>query len=311
MTRCRAIDPAGRRALCALLDDRVAFDVPMARHTSLRVGGPVDALATPADREELAALLALARRHGWPQVVVGAGFNVLVRDGGLPGLAIRMNRFRALEVRPGCRVFAEAGVSHASLTRRCQHDGLAGLAFGAGIPGTVGGWIAMNAGIGTREVKDVIERVEWLVPGEAATRESDAAELDFRYRELRGLAEGAVIVSGTFRASESTPQAVQRETEELLARRSATQPLDVPSCGSVFKNPPGDHAGRLIEAAGLKGSREGGAEISTLHANFIVNRGGARAGDVLALIERARRRVAEATGVTLETEVRTLGRDGP
>lgn len=303
------IDDAGRAALRALLGERVAFDAPMARHTSLRVGGPVDALATPADRQELAALLALGKRQGWPHVVVGAGFNTLVRDGGLPGLAIQMSRFRALEVRPGPRVHAEAGVRHASLTRHCQREGLAGLAFGAGIPGTVGGWIAMNAGIGTHEVKDVIASVELLVPGEPTTREIGAADLEFRYRELRGLAPGTVIVAGTFVVSQSTPEAVGAEVEALLARRAATQPLDVPSCGSVFKNPPGDHAGRLIEAAGLKGAREGGAEISTLHANFIVNRGDASASDVLALIERARRVVAEESGIDLETEVRLLGRE--
>jgi UDP-N-acetylmuramate dehydrogenase len=303
------MDAAGRTALRTLLEDRVEFDAPMARHTSLRVGGPVDALATPADRTELASLLSLAKQRGWPHVVVGAGFNTVVRDGGLSGLAIRLTRFRVLEIRPGPRVFAEAGVSHASLSRRCAREGVAGLAFGAGIPGTIGGWIAMNAGIGTHEVKDVIERVELLVPGEDTPREIDAADLEFRYRELRGVPPGSVLLSGTFRATASTPEAVQAEIDALLARRAATQPLDVPSCGSVFKNPPGDFAGRLIEAAGLKGAREGGAEISTTHANFIVNRGGARACDVLALIDRARERVAQATGIALETEVRLLGRN--
>jgi len=301
-------DAAFQRELRELLAERVAFDVPMARHTSLRVGGPVDALATPADRAELAALLSLCKRRGWPQRVLGSGFNLLVRDEGLDGVAIRLSRFRALVVLPGPRVHAEAGVSHASLTGLCARQGLAGLEFGAGIPGTVGGWLAMNAGIGTREVRDVVESVELLVPGEQATRTVEAGALEFRYRELRSTAPGAVLVAARFVVEPSSPEAVQHAMDELLARRTATQPLDVPSCGSVFKNPEGDFAGRLIEQAGLKGEREGGAEISTIHANFIVNRGGARACDVLALIERARRSVAEHSGVMLEPEVRILGR---
>jgi UDP-N-acetylmuramate dehydrogenase len=301
-------DAAFQRDLRAVLGDRVAFGVPMARYTSLRVGGAVDALATPADRDELAALLALCKRRGWPHRVVGAGFNTLVRDEGLDGVMIQLARFRALAVEPGPRVRAEAGVRHASLVGLCAREGLAGLEFGAGIPGTIGGWLAMNAGIGTHEVKDVVESVELLVPGETATRALDAADLEFRYRELRGTAPGAVLLGATFRVEKSTPEAVQAEIDRLLARRAETQPLDVPSCGSVFKNPPGDFAGRLIEAAGLKGERVGGAEISSTHANFIVNRGGATAADVLALIERARERVAARAGVTLETEVRILGR---
>ena len=301
-------DAARQRELRELLGEGVAFDVPMARHTSLRVGGPVEALATPADRLELAALLSLCKRRGWPHLVVGAGFNTVVRDGGLEGVAIRLVHFRALETLPGPQVRAEAGVSHASLTGFCVKRGLSGLEFGAGIPGTVGGWLAMNAGIGIREMKDVVDSVELLVPGEDATRTLAAGDLEFRYRELRGTDPGAVLVSACFRVTASTPEAVQREIDTLLARRAATQPLDVPSCGSVFKNPAGDFAGRLIEQAGLKGEREGGAEISTTHANFIVNRGGARAADVIALIERVRRRVAEHTGIELETEVRILGR---
>jgi len=294
--------------LRAVLGERVSFGVAMARHTSLRVGGPVDALASPGDREELAALLARCKRRGWPHIVVGAGFNLLVRDAGLEGVAIKLSRFRRLEEQPGPRLISEAGVSHASLTALCARRGLAGLEFGAGIPGTVGGWIAMNAGIGSREMKDVVEAVELLVPGETAPRNLAAADLEFRYRELRGVAPGAVIVSAAFRLEPSTPEVVRAEIEALLARRGATQPLDLPSCGSIFKNPPGDFAGRLIEAAGLKGERVGRAEISERHANFIVNRGGAQAADVLALIELARERVLRATGVALETEVRIVGR---
>ena len=311
MTEARLLRDADRTTLRELLADRVAFDAPMARYTSLRVGGPADALATPRDRAELAALLAIAKQRGWPHFVIGAGFNTVVRDGGLPGLAIRLSAFRELEILPGPRVRAEAGVSHASLTKRCAEEGLSGLEFGAGIPGTVGGWLAMNAGIGSHEVKDVVDAVELLEPGDAEPREIPAAALDFRYRALHGTAPGAVLLAATCRLDTKDPATVKATMAELLARRAATQPLDVPSCGSVFKNPPDDFAGRLIEAAGLKGLREGGAEISTTHANFIVNRGGATAADIQTLIDRAREGVARASGTTLETEVRLIGRQRP
>jgi UDP-N-acetylmuramate dehydrogenase len=297
-----------RHQLEELLGDRVRFDVPLARHTSLRVGGPADALATPATRAELAGLLALVRSARIPHGFLGKGFNVLVRDEGVDGVVVQLARFRRLEERPGGLLRAEAGVSHSQLTRLCVERGLSGLEFGAGIPGTVGGWLAMNAGIGVREAKDVVREVEVLSPSGARVTHLGRDALQFRYRALRGLAPGTAIVSTLLAVTPAEPARVRAEVERLLARRAATQPLDVPSCGSVFKNPRGDFAGRLIEAAGLKGEREGGAEISTVHANFIVNRGGARAADVLALIERARRRVHETSGIHLEPEVRIVGR---
>jgi UDP-N-acetylmuramate dehydrogenase len=302
------IGRAERHQLEELLGDRVRFDVPLARHTSLRVGGPADALAAPAARAELAGLLALVRAARLPHRFLGKGFNTLVRDEGVDGVVIQLSRFRRLEERPGGLLRAEAGVSHSQLTRMCVERGLSGLEFGAGIPGTVGGWLAMNAGIGVREAKDVVREVEVLSPSGARFTHLGRDALQFRYRALRGLAPGSAIVSTLLAVTPAEPAAVRAEVERLLTRRAATQPLDVPSCGSVFKNPPHDFAGRLIEAAGLKGERVGGAEISTVHANFIVNRGGARAADVIALIERARQRVYETSGIHLEPEVRIVGR---
>jgi len=299
-----------RDALRELLGDDVAFDVPMRRHTSLRVGGPADAFATPRTRDAAASLLRLCDEHGAPVTVIGAGFNSLVDDDGLRGVVVQLKRLRGLERSDTTTLSVEAGVSHASLTRYCVEHGLAGLEFGAGIPGTVGGWIAMNAGIGSREVRDVVRGLAILTArGEA--RELDARELRFEYRALRGLPPGCLVVAARLAVSPSTREAVRAEIERHLTQRRATQPLDVPSCGSVFKNPPGDHAGRLIEAAGLKGLRVGGAEVSPVHANFIANVGGATAADVLALIERVRSEVESAHGVRLETEVRTLGGDAP
>ena len=302
------ITRSARRALEDALEDRIRFGVPLAKHTSLRVGGSAEALAIPADRAELSRLLSLCALHRTPHWVLGKGFNTLVLDGGAEGVAIQLSRFRGLEERPGGALRAEAGVSHGRLTRFCVERGLAGLEFGAGIPGTVGGWTAMNAGIGQREVKDVVLEVEVMSPTGTWVRHLSRESLRFTYRALRGLAPGSVVVSTLFGVTPSTPEAVRAVIDPQMARRSATQPLELPSCGSVFKNPPGDFAGRLIVAAGLKGLRVGGAEISTVHANFIVNRGSARAVDVLALIDQARAAVREATGLTLETEVRIVGR---
>jgi UDP-N-acetylmuramate dehydrogenase len=302
------IAKATRVRLEELLGDRVRFDAPLARHTSLRVGGPADALAVPASRSELAALLQLARECHVPHRFLGKGFNTLVLDEGLDGIVIQLSRFRRLEERPGGLLRAEAGVSHSQLTRLCAEHGLSGLEFGAGIPGTMGGWLAMNAGIGVREAKDVVREVEVMSPCGRRITHVGRDALHFRYRALRGLAPGSAILSALLAVVPADPAQVRAEVARLLARRAATQPLDLPSCGSVFKNPPRDFAGRLIEAAGLKGERVGGAEISTVHANFIVNRGGATAADVLALIARARERVLASSGIRLEPEVRILRR---
>ena len=305
------IEVAARDELRKALGGRVEFEAPMSRHTSLRVGGPADALATPATREELSTLLSICAANALPHCMIGAGFNTLVSDAGIDGVVIKLSRLRALEERGGSAVFAEAGVTHASLTRFCSERGLAGLEFGAGIPGVVGGWLTMNAGIGTREVVDVVREIEVIDPCGGCTRAIASSELHFRYRALDGLAPGTAIVSALFEVARSEPAAVRAEVDRLLARRAETQPLNVPSCGSVFKNPPGDFAGRLIEAAGLKGAREGDAQISPVHANFIANVGGATTAEVLRLIEHAREAVAAASGVVLETEVRLVGRDAP
>ncbi|MCH2187329.1 UDP-N-acetylmuramate dehydrogenase [Myxococcota bacterium] len=302
------ISSGARRALQTLLEDRVKFDVPMSRQTSLRVGGPADALATPGNREEMVALLDLCHQHQLPRTFLGAGFNVLVHENGLDGIVVCTKKLRRLEARPGPTVFAECGVSHASLTRFCVERGLSGLEFGAGIPGTIGGWMAMNAGIGHREQKDVVLEVEILLADSAESQVLDREALGFGYRHCAGLDHGALAVSTLFEVSSAEPKQVKAEVDRLLGARQASQPLDIPSCGSVFRNPEGDYAGRLIEQAGLCGARLGGAEISRRHANFIVNRGGATADDVLGLIDRARSEVQTMTGIELETEVRILGR---
>jgi len=302
------IPAAARGALERVLGDGVQFDAPLSRYTSLCVGGPADALARPRSRGELAGVLSVCAAYGLPHHVLGSGFNVLVLDGGLEGLTLQLGRMRRLEERPGGTLRAEAGVSHSQVTRFCVQRGFAGLEFAAGIPGTVGGWLAMNAGIPGREMKDAVQEVEVMSPTGDRRRHLGREALRFVYRALRGLAPGSVILSALFGISLSTPSEVRGEVERLLARRAETQPLSVPSCGSVFKNPPGDHAGRLIEAAGLKGLQIGKAQISPVHANFIANLGGATAGDVVALIEHTRKTVENRTGTQLVPEVRIVGR---
>jgi len=301
------IEDAARRALQTCLDDRIEFDAPLARHTSLRIGGPADAIATPADRAQLRELLAICEEHALPMMVLGGGFNVLVREGGIRGVVLRLKKLRRIERTGPNLISVEAGASHATITRYCIEHALTGLEFGAGIPGTLGGWIAMNAGIGVREMKDVVFELDVLDRTGRHLRKFAHDQLDFRYRGLRGLEPGSVIVAARLQIEESERAKVQSEVDRLLAHRQASQPIDIPSCGSVFRNPPGHFAGQLIEAAGLKGEREGAAEISSVHANFIVNHGGATASDVIRLIERARARVAEETGIRLETEVKLLG----
>jgi UDP-N-acetylmuramate dehydrogenase len=302
------IEAKAKRALVALLCDRIEFDVPLARHTSLRIGGPADAMATPQSREELSATVALCAEYALPLRVLGAGFNVLVSEGGLPGVVLRLKKLRDIKLVADDTLSVYAGASHATVTRFCVDHGLSGLEFGAGIPGTVGGWLAMNAGIGVREMKDVVLRIE-IMDREGRMRPLiERGDLDFHYRELGGLPSGSVLVRAELRVEASEPAKVRSEIDRLLAHRQSTQPTDIPSCGSVFRNPDGDYAGRLIEAAGLKGAREGDAEISTVHANFIVNHGAATARDVLQLIDRAREAVAAQTGTQLETEVQLIGR---
>jgi len=248
------IPDAVRNHLVEVLGERVQFDVPMERYTSLRVGGPADAIVLPKTREELRELIELCQTHETEYTVLGAGFNTIVSDAGIAGIVIHLKKFRRLE-HEGTRLLAGVGVSHHRLMKYCTEHGLAGLEFGAGIPGTIGGWLFMNAGIGDREVKDVIDSVEIMEPsGKAITLKRD--ELDFRYRRLAGLAPGAILLSAHFKITPCDPQQVKDEIKRLLSKRASSQPLDIPTCGSVFKNPPGDYAGRPIEEAGLKGESE-------------------------------------------------------
>lgn len=292
--------------LPALLEQvgiKASFGVPLRGRGYYKLGGPAEAFASVEDVEQLRRLMAL----GVPVTVIGRGSNLLIADAGIPGVVIRLQgEFRSREVRDGV-LEVGSGVSNAPLLRWVAKQGLGGLACIAGVPGTIGGAVRMNAGWSAGEISSILIDADVVLPGgELVTLSSDA--LAFSYRRSAGLPPGSVVVRARL-ALLTEPAEVDAEQDRIkhyLARRRATQPLDKPSCGSVFKNPPGDYAGRLIEASGLKGHAIGGAQISALHANFIVNNGGT-AGDVYALIRLARRVVWEQHGVLLSPEVHAAG----
>lgn len=280
-------------------------DEPMSRHTTWRVGGPARVWYQPADLEDLAAFLA-GLPEGEEIVWVGLGSNLLVRDGGIPGVVIApfsgLNRMERLDAG---RVRVEAGVSCAKLARFCARQGLAGGEFFAGIPGTVGGALAMNAGAFGGETWERVVAVETL-DRHGRIRERATDEYTIGYRTVQGPA-GEWFVAAHMEFPAGDTAAAQANVRQLLARRGETQPTSQPSCGSVFRNPQGDHAARLIEACGLKGHCIGGACVSDKHANFIINAGEATAAEIEQLIGQVQYRVAEQFGVELQTEVRIIG----
>jgi UDP-N-acetylmuramate dehydrogenase len=280
---------------------------PLAPRTAIRVGGPADLLVRPADPADLAAVLRACRELGVPLSILGGGANLLVADRGVRGVVVRLPPSFGEERVAGATLVLSAGAPTSRLVARAQAHGLVGCEFVAGIPGTLGGTVAMNAGTRTGEMKDVVRRVE------LATADGSgwvpAADLTFAYRTAR-LPPGAVVTRVEIELRPGDVAASAAAMREDVARRRATQPLSQPTFGSTFRNPPGDYAGRLIEAVGLKGHRVGDAVWSPVHANFVTNLGGATARDVLALVNLARRRVAASFGILLEPEVRLMGEFG-
>lgn len=295
---------------------QIRLDEPMAKHTSWRVGGPADLYFEPADREDLLAFVRLLPITE-PVLWLGLGSNLLVRDGGWRGTVIALHgtldtlQFRGVDdsrlpIPDSPLVYAEAGVHCARLAKLARDRQLAGLGFMAGIPGTVGGALAMNAGAWGGETWPVVERAEVLMR-DGDVRWLAAGDLEWGYRHVALPADALGFLGAVFRTRIDADGEDARATRESLARRKATQPVGKPSAGSTFRNPPGDHAARLIEASGLKGYRIGGAQVSTLHANFIVTEAGARAADVEALILHLQAEVQRLHGVRLQTEVRIVG----
>jgi len=297
-------------SLDGLVKGEVRYAVPMAEYTSFRVGGPVDGLVFPADAEDLRTLLQWCRKERIPYFILGKGTNLLVRDGGIRGLAINLSQgFKRIEKldqsSEGTTVLAEAGEALGRFVDFSWRNDLGGLEFAAGIPGSVGGAIFMNAGAFRREMKDLLLSIA-LMDETGNLSEKKIAETKFSYRTM-GVKKGEVILGGRFLLAKGNRDESRGRIEEIMRQRLAKQPYDLPSAGSVFKNPASAPAGKLIEETGLKGIRIGDAQVSEKHANFIVNLGRASAHEILELVKRVQERVYLEKGVVLEMEIQVAG----
>lgn len=299
------MSPSLRAAIAPEFLAHVRFDEPLARHTTWHVGGPADAFYTPHGADELGRFLAALPRSV-PVHWLGLGSNTLVRDGGLRGVVISLHlgldRLERLDAR---RVHADAGIPCARLARQCARWLLGPAEFFAGIPGTIGGALAMNAGAWGGETWPHVVEVD-VIDRDGRRRTRAAAEYRYGYREVHPPVAGEWFIAARFEFSPA-PEATAQTIRDLLLQRRDKQPVGAWSCGSTFTNPPGDHAARLIEAAGLKGCRVGGAVVSTKHANFLINEGEATADDIERLIGHVRDEVERQHGVRLTTEVRIVG----
>ena len=294
------------RFVSLLAEDRVRTDEPMREHTTFRIGGPADFFLLPETEEEVLAVLDFCKEKGLPRTVIGNGSNLLVSDAGYRGAVIAIDRNMS-EIRvEGNRVIAQAGALLAQLATAAREAGLTGLEFAGGIPGSVGGAVAMNAGAYGGEICDTLERIR-AIDAEGTLRDVPAKELALSYRTSRVKEEGWIVLEATFALEEGDREEIAARMEELKAARAEKQPLNLPSAGSTFKRPPGNFAGKLIMEAGLAGFAVGGAAVSEKHCGFVVNQGGATADDVYRLIREVTARVRAASGITLEPEVRFLG----
>lgn len=278
---------------------------PMKKHTTFRVGGPADYYACPT-RDELPALLALAKKHRIPVTVIGNGSNLLVADAGVRGLVIEIGAAISEVSAEGTLLRAGAGALLSAAASAAAKAGLSGLEFAAGIPGSVGGGVTMNAGAYGGEMKDVLESVVLLTAdGTQEVRTAESLALSYRHSSIPE--EQAIVLYATFSLTPAPTEAIRERMEELRKKRVEKQPLSYPSAGSTFKRPEGHFAGKLIEDAGLRGYTVGGAQVSEKHCGFIINRGDATAADIRRLMQDVQERVQERFGVQLQPEVRTIG----
>lgn len=295
-----------RQKLLAICGGAVRFDEPLAPYTSWKIGGPADAWVIAQSEDQLAEIMRLCAKRKLPWFVLGSGSNLLVGDGGIRGVVLRLaGEFAAIDIGyDDAEVTVRAGASAAMalLTAKAASAGAIGIGSLAGIPGSVGGSLRMNAGT-DREIGDFVREVWVQSP---AKPQAHPVSVHYYYRHT-SLARDAIVARVTLVFERGDPQSVREEMQQRLVRRKNTQPIALPNAGSCFRNPPGDKAARLIEAAGAKGWREGGAEVSALHANFITNSGNASAKDVAILLARIRRAVSERFGVDLQLEVHLVG----
>jgi UDP-N-acetylmuramate dehydrogenase len=294
-----------RERLAALVKGEVRFDEPMAEHTTWRIGGPADAWVRPQDVEEVKRVVEWCTAEEVPYLVLGKGANVLVADQGISGVVLDLSWACGRLERQGLRVRAGAGVLLSQLASRCGQWGLTGLEFACGIPGTVGGAVTMNAGAHGSDFSRVVRRVSMLEEGQPRVRSLE--EMDYAYRHSC-VGPRTVVLEAELELAADQPSAVQARMKRYKQERNAAQPVQYSSAGSVFKNPPGTSAWAVVEAVGGRGLRRGAAEVSWQHANFIINHGGARAADVMALIRELQERARQQLGIELQVEVRPLGR---
>jgi len=298
-----------RSSLAARFADRVRFDEPLSRHTSFRIGGPVDAWVEAEDVDDLAALYALARAARTPVITLGTGTNVLVSDRGVRGIVVHLGRgFRFVEwkeLEEAAELRAGAAVPFKKLVYEAVERGFAGLEFAEGIPGSIGGGLTMNAGAFGGEIGRVVVALEG-VRADGGWEELRRERLAFQYRRLE-LPEGWLITAARLLLRRGDPAEMEERLAIARDKRKKNQPFGLPNAGSIFKNPPGEFAGRLLEKAGVKGLRRGAALVSELHANFIVNQGGATAQDVRALMDEMGERVFALCGVRLQPEIKLVG----
>ena len=300
---------AWREPLQKLRGVKVLFDEPMDLHTSIGVGGRADALVYPESVDALQEVVTTLTACEVAFVPVGNCTNLIVRDGGFRGAIVALKHLRTLSLsvrdEKEAVIYAEAGCSLSELVTFAAKESLTGMEFCAGIPGSVGGAVRMNAGAYGSEIKDILSRVS-MINGHGRVRSLERAALHFSYRNLE-LPGGSLITAADFRLAEGDRRKIEKRVSEILTTRWSKHPLQHRNAGSIFKNPPGMPAGRIIDEAGLKGLRVGDAEVSTQHGNFIVNRGRATAKDILLLVELVRQRVFAARGVSLEMEVKVIG----
>ncbi len=291
------------------LNSPVYVQEVMSRHTSWKVGGPAQLLVDLSQEEDLKTIFDFIAEYQLEWRVIGLGTNLLVSDQGLEGIVIKIgSNFSEVKV-AGKLLTVKAGTSTGHLLKVAREAGLGGLEFLAGIPGSLGGIVAMNAGAMGKSIGEVVERVRCL-NADGQLEEWRPEDLDFSYRHSRLLNSGRIVLEVVLQGSLAEPELISGQIKQNLAKRKKAHPLEYPNAGSVFKNPPGDYAGRLIEACGCKGLRVGGAEVSQKHANFIINRDGATAEDIWQLIELVQEKVYAEFGINLTVEVQLAGSVG-
>jgi UDP-N-acetylmuramate dehydrogenase len=286
----------------------IQWNCPMARYTTFKVGGQAEAYYEANELKALQAIVRYSNQKNLPYLIIGRGSNLIIKDEGLEGLVIRLRGELAnieLQNRDPLSLMAGAGSSVSDLLSYCRENGLGGLEFLAGIPGTIGGAVVMNAGAFGGEIASKIEKVI-LINRQGKIEERDRSQLIFGYRRFE-IEKGAVIIKVWFGLERKSGAVIGKQISEYLEIRKRRQPLEFPSAGSVFKNPPNEHAAKLIERSGLRGLKIGGAMVSPKHANFIVNTGGATAKDIISLLSVIRDTVKKKTGIALESEIRVVG----